>query len=320
MEQKKVRFAVVGAGNFGGSHMRAIKANADIAELVAICDINEEKVKALSIEYGVPYFLDYKEIPEKTDAEAVILNLPHGIHRESTVFFLESGLHVLLEKPMANTVAECDEMIEAERRSGKKLAIGHIQRFLKANRLAKEYIKSGKIGTLCMINDIRSINYFKPERPRWFLSKKLAGGGIVMNYGAHSLDKFAYVTEESVEEITAVCGNIKNDEDIEGHAQIFIKMSGGVTAAVTFSGYCPVGFETTYIGTTGAVKVMGVGRISVNLDGKWEEIPDVYDGLPILFELTEFAKMIRGEENEMPDSAYGRAVIKSIEEIYGKGL
>ncbi len=313
-----LKIAVVGTGIIGLDHLKAIKMS-DELQLVAVCDLNEEKVKAIAEEYCVPYFLDYKEIPEKTDAEAVILNLPHGIHCESTVFFLEAGLHVLLEKPMANTVAECDEMIEAERRSGKKLAIGHIQRFLTANRLAKEYIESGKIGKLCMINDMRSINYFKPDRPRWFLSKKLAGGGIVMNYGAHSLDKFAYVTGERVEEITAVCGNIKNSEDIEGHAQIFLKMSGGVTAAVTFSGYAPVGFETTYVGTTGAVKVMGVGRISVNVDGKWEEIPDVYNGLPILFELTEFAKMVRGEESEMPDSAYGRAVIASIEDIYNKG-
>ena len=313
-----LKIAVVGTGIIGLDHLKAINVS-DELELVAVCDLNEEKVRAIAEEYGVPYFLDYKEIPDKTDAEAVILNLPHGIHCESTVFFLEAGLHVLLEKPMANTVAECDKMIEAEKKSGKKLAIGHIQRFLTANRLAKEYIESGKIGKLCMINDMRSINYFKPDRPRWFLSKKLAGGGIVMNYGAHSLDKFAYVTGERVEEISAACGNIKNGEDIEGHAQIFLKMSGGVTAAVTFSGYAPVGFETTYVGTTGAVKVMGVGRISVNVDGKWEEIPDVYSGLPILAELTEFAKMIRGEENEMPDSAYGRAVIAAIEDIYNKG-
>ena len=314
-----LKIAVVGTGIIGLDHLKAINMS-DELELVAVCDLNEEKVKAIAEEYGVPYFLDYKEIPEKTDAEAVILNLPHGIHCESTVFFLEAGLHVLLEKPMANTVAECDEMIEAEKKSGKKLAIGHIQRFLTANRLAKEYIESGKIGKLCMINDMRSINYFKPDRPRWFLSKKLAGGGIVMNYGAHSLDKFAYVTGERVEDISAACGNIKNGEDIEGHAQIFLKMSGGVTAAVTFSGYAPVGFETTYVGTTGAVKVMGVGRISVNVDGKWEEIPDVYSGLPILAELTEFAKMVRGEENEMPDSEYGRRIIANIEEIYNKGL
>lgn len=314
-----LKIAVVGTGIIGLDHLKAINMS-DELELVAVCDLNEEKVKAIAEEYGVPYFLDYKEIPEKTDAEAVILNLPHGIHCESTVFFLEAGLHVLLEKPMANTVAECDEMMEAEKKSGKKLAIGHIQRFLTANRLAKEYIESGKIGKLCMINDMRSINYFKPDRPRWFLSKKLAGGGIVMNYGAHSLDKFAYVTGERVEEITAVCGNIKNGEDIEGHAQLFLKMSGNITAAVTFSGYAPVGFETTYVGTTGAVKVMGVGRISVNVDGKWEEIPDVYSGLPILAELTEFAKMVRGEENEMPDSEYGRRIIANIEEIYNKGL
>ena len=134
-----IKIAVVGTGIIGLDHLKAIRKS-DKLELVAICDINEEKVSALAEEYGVPYFLDYKEIPKKTDAEAVILNLPHGLHCESTVFFLEAGLHVLLEKPMANTVAECDTMMAAEKRSGKKLAIGHIQRFLKANKIGRAHV------------------------------------------------------------------------------------------------------------------------------------------------------------------------------------
>lgn len=314
-----LKLAVVGTGIIGLDHLKAIKMS-DKLELVAICDINEEKVKELSVEYGVPYFLDYKEIPEKTDAEAVILNLPHGLHCESSIFFLEAGLDVLLEKPMANTVAECDAMIAAANKSGKKLAIGHIQRFYNACHIVRDYVRSEELGKLCMVHELRSVNYFKPDRPRWFLSKKLAGGGIVMNYGAHLLDKVLFVTGDSVKDVSARCANLKNSEDIEGHAQFFVELNNGVSAAATFSGYCPVGFETIFVFTDGAMKITGVSRVWVNKDGTWVEIPGANDGLHMLRQLEEFYKMVRGEENEMPTAEYGRNIIAAIEDIYKKGL
>ena len=314
-----LKLAVVGTGIIGAEHLKAIRMSENI-ELVALCDINEEVVKGLAAEHGVPYFLDYKEIPEKTDAEAVILNLPHGLHCESTVFFLEAGLHVLLEKPMANTSAECETMIAAEKRSGKRLGIGHIQRFGNAHRIVRDYVRSGEIGKLCAIEELRSINYFTPDRPRWFFSKKHAGGGLVMNYGAHFLDKVLYVTGSQVRGVDARCGNLKNDEEIEGHAQFFVDLECGVSASATFSGYAGVGYETLFIFTDGAIKIRGGARPFINTDGNWVEIPDAVDRLNFVRQLEEFRKMVCGEENEMPTAEYGRDIIKTIEEIYAKGL
>lgn len=314
-----LKIAVVGTGIIGIEHLKAIKMS-DKLELVAICDLNEERVKALAEEYGVPYFLNYKDIPNMTDAEAVILNLPHGIHCESAIFFLEAGLDVLLEKPMANTVAECDAMLEAEKKSGKHLAIGHIQRFYNACSIVRDYVRSGELGELCMVEELRSTNYFKPDRPRWFFSKELAGGGIVMNYGAHLLDKILYVTDGKVKSVSAHCANLKNNEEIEGHAQFYVELESGVTATATFSGYSPVGFETLFIFTEGALKITNVSHIWVKKTGDWEEIPGAGDGLHMLRQLEEFEKLVRGEKNEMPSGEYGRAIISAIEEIYEKGL
>ena len=314
-----LKIAIVGTGIIGKSHLNAIDMSENV-ELVALCDINEERVKELSAEYGVPYFLNYKDIPEKTDAEAVILNLPHGLHCESSIFFLEAGLHVLLEKPMTNTVEECDRMIAAEKKSGKRLGIGHIQRFATPHRMIKDYIRSGELGKLCAINEIRSIDYFSPDRPRWFLSKKQSGGGIVMNYGAHLLDKVLCITDSAVKSVSARCGNLKNGEDIEGHAQFFVELDNGVAVTVTFSGYAGIGYETLFIFTEGAIKILGGKRPLINTKGTWEEIPDGVDNLYFVRQLEEFYKMVRGEENEMPTAEYGRDIIKVIEEIYEKGL
>lgn len=307
--------AVVGLGIIGADHLKAIEKNSNF-RLVAVCDNNEERARLFSEKYGVPYFLDYREIPVKTEAKAVIINLPHGMHCDSSIFFLRSGLNVLIEKPMANTVEECERMLEAERVSGKKLGIGHVQRFFTANRMVKEYVDSGKLGELFAINEIRSVNYFSPDRPRWFFSKAMAGGGIVMNYGAHAFDKFLYVTGSKLKSVSASLGNIKNDSEIEGHAQFFAAFESGVSATVTLSGYSSVGYETEYLFTEGALRVTNGRSLSILENGVWRVAFDEPDTDFMLRQLDAFYRFIMGESVETPDGEYGRAIIAAIEEIY----
>ena len=97
-------------------------------------------------------------------------------------------------------------------------------------------------------------------------------------------------------------------------------MEDGITATVTFSGYFPVGYETIYIGTEGAVKVVDGNKIAIRNGATWDEVPEVNDGRHMIRQLEAFAKLIRGEDGEMPDGEYGRAIIRDIEEIYLKGL
>ena len=310
-----LKIAVVGAGIIGKEHLKALR-RCDDFELVAICDINEEVASALAAEYGVPYLTDYKKIPQKTHIDAVLLNLPHALHCEAATFFLGAGVHVFLEKPMAMTVAECDEMIAVAEKAQRVLAIGHLQRFFGINRRVKAYAESGELGRLFAINEIRSIGYFAPSRPRWFLSKKLSGGGIVMNYGAHALDKVLYLTNSEIARVYAVCDNLQKGMEIEGHAQFLVQTTSGVSATVTFSSYSNVGYETTYIFEKGAIRVENGGKLMLCKEGVWAEIPLSPDRDYMLLQLQEFAKLVRGEASEMPDAKYGREIVKALEAIY----
>ncbi len=310
-----VKIAIVGTGIIGLSHIKALSEIKE-AKLVALCDINEAAVSALAKEYGVPYFTDYKDIPGGVECDAVILNLPHGLHAESTVFFLESGINVLIEKPMANTAEECHAMLAAARSSGKHLAVAHPQRHFGAIAKVKEIFDSGELGEFCMCTGQRSINYFRDDRPRWFLSKKLAGGGIVMNYGAHELDKIQYITGKRVEKVYSSCQNIKNDYDIEGHAQIFGKLSGGATFSLTFSGYSNVVYDNYYYFTNGAMRVLGSRQLEINRGGGWESVTIDTEGEGIKREVVEFIKLLSGECANIADAEYGKDIIEAIEKIY----
>lgn len=309
-----IKIAVVGTGIIGVRHLDSIARNQECT-LCAICDINEESAARCAHKYGVPYFTDYRDIVTKTGADAVILNLPHFLHCEVSEFFLDHGMHVLVEKPMANTVEECDRMITAAERNGKKLAVGHAQRFSPANRRIKEIYQSGELGKLCMVHETRTKDYFVPERPKWFLDKKMSGGGIVMNYGAHALDKLFCITGYDKAEVTAFVGNIKNDAQIEGHAQILLKFQEGLSASITFSAYADTGYETSYYFTEGAAKVVGGSKLLLNTDGTWVGQENMQSH-SLDLQLAEFCKLIRGEKSEIATAQYSRQIIAVIEEIY----
>ena len=309
-----IKIAVVGTGIIGHTHLAAIDKY-DGCSLCAVCDTNEEKAREAAERYGVPYLLDYREIPEKTDATAVILNLPHFLHCEASVFFLEHGLDVLVEKPMANTVAECDKMLEAEKKSGKKLAVGHVQRFFNANRVLKEMINSGELGKLSIASERRTVNYFDDKRPEWFLHKKTAGGGIIMNYGAHALDKLMYLTGADIAEIHGIVGNIANDRDIDGHAQLFVKMSNGIYADVTLCGYNSSTYDNMYYFTGATARINDTTELSIFRDGKEEPFDCHEDGGFMYRQLVEFCRLINGEQSEIVRGDYGRQIIAAIEQV-----
>ena len=310
-----MKIAVVGTGSIGVRYLAAIAASKSCT-LCGICDINEEAAKLYAEKYAVPYFTDYKQIPEKCDADAVIINLPHWLHCEVTEFFLDSGIHVFVEKPMANTSEECRRMIAARDRSGKHLAVAQPQRFNPVNRRVKEIIKSGEFGELCMTTEFRSDNYFRDARPRWFLKKALSGGGIVMNFGAHSLDRLLYITDSKVTDIAASMGNIKNEYDIEGHAQITLKFENGVSASTTLFGYASTSREVHYYFTNGALKMVDFNKLFRFEAGQWTpvELPPAPNSLELGLE--EFCKLLRGEPSDVPSAEFGLEVIDLIEKIY----
>ena len=315
---KKIwKIAIVGTGAIGRSHMNAI----DISEnctLGAVCDINEEAVKEYAEKYNVPYFTDYKEIPAKTDCDIVIINLPHWLHCESTIFFLENGMNVLIEKPMANTVEECEKMIEASKRTGKKLIVGHVQRYLVINRKIKELVESGEFGPLCMMSETRAEDYFTATRPAWFTNKKLSGGGILMNYCAHSIDRLFYITGEQEAEVFASFGNIKTDHDVDGHAQVLLKLPSGLSASFTYDGYTLCGTEMHFHFRDAVIKVDNYNCYIKKNGCDWEDFDAVETYKYMALQIEEMCKFFNGEPNEITEGEYGKNVLKVLEKIYNQ--
>lgn len=306
------RIGIVGAGRICAAHELAIRQHPE-TRLVAVADLDLEKARQIAQPHGAAVYTDYRQMAKETEMDAVILNLPHFLHCEATVFFLEAGVNVLVEKPMANTVEECDRMIDAAKRTGRKLAVGHVQKYYGALRETKKIIESGRLGKLCMITEVRNLDYVT-GRPKWFLTKKLAGGGIIRNFGAHSIDRILYTTGLEVKQIHGVLTNPVTEDDADVNAQFLVELTGGVSASVTMCGcYVPWEYEISYYFTHGAIKLKDGQELRVYENGEYVN----YGGEEHLIrdQLAEFVKFLKGEENEMATPEYGRKIISILSQL-----
>lgn len=316
-----IRFGIVGAGKMAYPHVRAIQKHPD-CELIAVADIVRENALAVVKDRDVAIFEDYRDMCRECELDAVIINLPHFLHCEATCHFLENGVNVFVEKPMAINVEECDKMIAAARDNNVKLAVGHVQQYAAAHKYLRDFVKSKKYGELLRITETRNGNYFE-NRSAWFLDKKLAGGGIVMNLGAHTLDKVMYVTDSKLEKACAVCKNTVNDYTIEEGAQVLAKFSCGASAVFSFTGVTNAHlYETYYYFEKSVFKVAGGLALYEFDDEKKDWVEIVCDPGTVLHDgaIEEFVKLLKGEPSEVTTPEYGRNVIEGLTMIFNSQL
>ena len=183
----KVRVAVVGCGAVAQIHHLPAIVASDRVEAAVLVDADEKRARALADRFGVPEVAtDFTVLPGKV--EAAVVALPNSLHAPVSSELLRRGVHVLVEKPMAMSVRECDEMIEAARAGRAVLAVGLDFRFFDASLLVRDLLRDGLLGT------IRRFDLRQGVVPRWpfatdfLLKKEMAGGGVLADFGVHVLD------------------------------------------------------------------------------------------------------------------------------------
>ncbi len=192
-----VKVGIIGCGGIAnGKHMPSLK-NVPNVQMVAFCDLIEERAIKAREEYGTPdakVYTDYKELLKDPEIEVVHVLTPNREHAECTIDALHAGKHVMCEKPMAKTAADAMRMVEAAKETGKKLTIGYQHRQKASAQYAKEYIEQGNLG------DIYYVNTYAIRRrgtPNWgvFLNEEEQGGGPIIDILTHSLDLTLYLMD-----------------------------------------------------------------------------------------------------------------------------
>ncbi len=185
-----LRIGIIGCGGIAnGKHMPALKKQKDV-QMVAFCDIIEERAVKAAKDYGTPdakTYTDYKELLEDKTIDVVHVCTPNKEHSFITIDALEAGKHVMCEKPMAKTYAEAKAMLDAAKRTGKKLTIGYQNRHTPQALYVKQACEEGVLGDIYYAN---AIALRRRAVPTWgvFLNEDEQGGGPLIDIGTHALD------------------------------------------------------------------------------------------------------------------------------------
>ena len=188
---EKLRVGIIGCGGIAnGKHMPALRSQADKADMVAFCDIVVERAEKAAKEFGAPgakVYENYRELLEDGSIDVVHVCTPNRSHCEITVAALEAGKHVMCEKPMAKTAADAQKMLDAARKTGKKLTIGYQNRCRPDSLLMKKAVDAGVLGDIyfAKAHAIR-----RRAVPTWgvVLNEYEQGGGPLIDIGTHALD------------------------------------------------------------------------------------------------------------------------------------
>ena len=237
---EKVRVAVIGCGSIAQHrHLPEYKSNKNV-ELIAVCDINEERAHEVAEKYGVKAYTNYEELLSSGSVDAVSVCTPNYLHAPISIAALKAGMHVLCEKPMATSKDEAKAMIAASKESGKKLMIGHNQRFVPSHQKARQLIQSGEVGKIYSFRT--AFGHGGPEgwsvegKEGWFFQKEKAFVGAMGDLGVHKADLLRYVLGEEITEVGSfVETSAKDFADVDDNAVCVLKTESGIIGTLAAS-------------------------------------------------------------------------------------
>lgn len=233
---EKVRFGLVGYGKVAHLHAQALSA-ATGCRLVSVCGRNEAKTAAFGSHWKIPARPSIEEMVRLDGVEAVVIVTPHPLHHDQACEAFASGCHVIVEKPMALTVAQCDSMIEASRRADRNLGVISQRRWYPSCMRIHDALESGKMGKAVLgqvtMLGWRDEAYYTsdPWRGRW----DTEGGGVLINQAPHQLDLLHWYLGP----VTEVCGFWDNFNhpyvEVDDSAVASIRFAGGALGSVLVS-------------------------------------------------------------------------------------
>ncbi|MEO5772003.1 MAG: Gfo/Idh/MocA family oxidoreductase, partial [Burkholderiaceae bacterium] len=205
-------------------------------QLVAACDPREPALAQFARDFAAPVYADIEALARDPAVEVIYVASPHQFHAEQTRTAAAQGKHVLVEKPMALSLAECDSMIDACAAAGVRLIVGHCHSFDSPYLRAREIIASGEVGRVRMIHALNYTDFlYRPRRPEELQTE--AGGGVVFSQAAHQVDVVRLLAGSRVVRVRALLGSWDPARPTEGAYAALLWFDDGAFSSLTYSGY-----------------------------------------------------------------------------------
>jgi phthalate 4,5-cis-dihydrodiol dehydrogenase len=230
-----VRIGLAGLGTAGRSLPQAVAKTKGYI-FAAGADLRQEAREQYRAEFGIPTFESVAAMCEMRELEAVYVATPNPYHAEHAITALESGKHVMVEKPMALTLADCDRMIAAAERSRRKLMVAHTRSFNPPIRTMREIVSSGKLGQVTQVHTLRYSPWLLRPREPVEINTEL-GGGVCYRQAPHQVDIARLLGGGLVRSVRAHAGRWSPENATEGNYSALLQFENGVTATLIYDGY-----------------------------------------------------------------------------------
>jgi UDP-N-acetylglucosamine 3-dehydrogenase len=236
----KMKVGIIGCGSIAKHRHLPEYARNEQVEVVAVCDIVENRVNELADTYQAKAYTNYEDLLANPEIDAVSVCTPNYLHAPISIAALNAGKHVLCEKPMATSRAEAEAMIEAAEKNGKKLMIAHNQRLVPSHQKARQLIANGEVGKIYSFRT--AFGHGGPEgwsadgKESWFFKKKEAFIGAMGDLGVHKTDLLRFILGEEFVEVGAfIETSAKENADVDDTAVCVLKTESGIIGTLAAS-------------------------------------------------------------------------------------
>ncbi|WP_062105820.1 Gfo/Idh/MocA family protein [Bacillus niameyensis] len=273
----KFRVGIIGCGRIFPMHAVPVKNREDV-ELVAVCDIKEDRAKSAGEKYNCSYYTDYMEMFDKEDLDVIHICLPHYLHAPVSIEAAKREIHILTEKPMSITYEDAVEMVETAKANNVTLGVIFQNRYNASTQMIKKLLENGELGAIkagkLSVTWDRSDEYYKNSDWKGTWDKE--GGGVIIDQAIHTMDIMRYLINDEIDYIDATISNRAHSFiDVEDAAEGVIKYKNGVVTAFHCINYytydAPVEIELHC--ENGIAKIVG-DRGTIKLNNGIEYVAD----------------------------------------------
>ncbi len=272
-QNESIGVGILGSGFMGRTYAETAAKLMKETHLVGIsCG---SRASALAQDYQINWYENYEDLLKQDKVDAVFIATPHAQHAELALAAAKAGKHMLIEKPMAGTVEECDAIIDECNKNDLKCTVAFTQRPRICNAKTKELLNSGRLGKILQIRSYQMVPNGMPNLPKWQLEEE--NMGTLFGHAIHNFDSIRWLTGQEIKTIYAKCRSIDPDFETEGTSDVLMTLNDGTTAYLFCSFQVPApGFPRSQfayrvICERGLLDVDAYGEARASIEGKpWE--------------------------------------------------
>lgn len=295
--RQPLRAGVIGIGAMGRHHAR-LYFHLPNVELIAVADIDEERAISIAQSYRCKAYLDYRDLLNE-NLDVVSVAVPTTLHKRVALDAIQRGVNILIEKPIADTLEDADELVEAAHQNKVKLMVGHVEHFNPAITKLKELIDNGHLGEIISISAKRVGPY----------QTRIKDVGVIVDIGTHDIEVMSYLYGEKVKDVYALAGSTVHK--YEDHAIVTLRFNNGASGVIETNWLTPHKVRTLTVTGSKGIAEVNYNESSLRIsDKEWIRDAKIDKEEPLKLELQHFVDYVQHDKDPLVSGEVARHILE----------